>query len=112
MDNVKHTPGPWQAWNSHGGRNMRRWRVGSLGKTAGITLPVASLANEDDGVSGDEQVANAYLIEAAPDLLAALRLVESSLSAYRATGAFTPGQPSGWLMAQVADAIAKAEGRG
>ncbi len=47
---------------------------------------------------------------AAPDLLAALRLAESSLSTYAKTGAFTAGQPSGWLLRQLSAAIARAEG--
>lgn len=65
---MKHTPKPWEAYNSHRGVIFQRWRVGSKGKALGVTLSVAVLANEDDGVSGDEQVANAHLIAAAPEL--------------------------------------------
>lgn len=55
--------------------------------------------------------ADACLIASAPELLEALRLAQSSLSTYAATGAFTAGQPSGWLLSQLSAAIARAEGR-
>jgi len=45
-----------------------------------------------------------------PELLEALELVESALSTYREIGAFTPGQPSGYLLQKCADAITRAKG--
>lgn len=62
-------------------------------------------------VPREEHEEYARLFAAAPDMLEALRLAQSSLSTYAATGAFTPGQPSGWLLNQLSAAIAKAEGR-
>lgn len=42
------------------------------------------------------------------DLLGAIQLAESALSTYAATGAFTPGQPSEWLLGKLRAAIAAA----
>lgn len=60
-----HTPGPWQEWNLFGSRTMKNWRVGSKA-SPGITTPVAVV---DDSIPSDEQVANARLIAASPELL-------------------------------------------
>jgi hypothetical protein len=75
---VGHTPGPWQEWNTHQGRIMQRWRVGSQGATAGITVPVAEIDNQRG--TTEEQYANARLIAAAPCMLAALRDAEAELT--------------------------------
>lgn len=72
----KHTNGPWEAYNSQGGVIFQRWRVASRGKTKGISIPVAIVTNEDAGIPGDEQAANARLIASAPEMLAALRRLE------------------------------------
>lgn len=67
-----HTPGPWTAYNAHGSTTLRSWRIEERNTTPGIGRPVATVANEDQGRSGDEQVANARLIAASPALLKAL----------------------------------------
>ena len=108
MSEAKHTPGPWEAAPHHSQVWARSTGKGDY--EAGTRIAVAMVGQWDNEPPQDESDANLRLIVAAPDLLAVLRLVESNLSTYRATGAFTPGHPSGWLMAQVADAIAKAKG--
>jgi len=67
-----HTPGPWTTYNSHGTTILRNWRIGESNTTPGVTIPVATVANEDMGRSPEEQYANARLIAAAPQLLDAL----------------------------------------
>lgn len=47
-------------------------------------------------------------IDAAAELLRTVQYAESSLSTYAKTGAFTPGQPSVWLLNQLRLAIATA----
>ena len=64
-----HTPGPWTAYNAHGGTILRNWRIEERNTTPGIGRPVATVANEDTGRSGEEQVANARLIAASPYML-------------------------------------------
>jgi len=108
---AKHTPGPWSL-----DRRSTCWAI--------VDAKGQDLAYQDDaprfhdgepcgsvtsrGRTSKDLEANARLIAAAPDLLAALELAESSLSTYATTGAFTPGQPSGWLLAQLRLAIARA----
>lgn len=96
----KHTPGPWgcvcTSYHAHD------YRITSEN---GLPLPFNSPHNDHS-----EQRANAALIAAAPELLKAVQLAESAMSTYAATGAFTPGQPSGWLLRELRVAIAKAEG--
>jgi len=58
----EHSPLPWIAWNEHGGKVMKSWRVGSQGKTDGIVTPVCVL---DNSVPGYEEYANAQFIEKA-----------------------------------------------
>lgn len=76
-----HTPGPWQEWNLFGSRTMKNWRVGSKA-SPGITTPVAVV---DDSIPSDEQVANARLIAASPDMLAALVTIADRLEAWAET---------------------------
>jgi len=63
----KHTPGSWVAYNRIGNRILGSWRVASesIGQPCGI-------CKMDESLTGDQEVANAKLIAAAPDLLAAL----------------------------------------
>lgn len=75
----RHTPGPWEAWNAHGGTILRNWRIGESNTTPGVVRPIAVVANEDCGRSGDEQAANARLLAAAPDLLVACEAAKSAL---------------------------------
>lgn len=103
-----HTPGPWQvemiAGRFHGGviRSLGVWReyVGGRG------YPQVALATAHDQlISEEERIANATLIAAAPELLAALKALLDELTWRVGDGA--EGEPC--LMAARA-AIAKAEG--
>lgn len=87
---VTHTPGQWRALN---------------GRTATVEVPGGLIDCEDSGESIEESRANARLVAAAPDLLAALRnLIE--LVEVRAPEA------ARWPDVEAArQAIAKAEGR-
>ena len=60
----KHTPGPWTAYNRIGNRILQTWRV---------SCDEGGICQLDDSRTGDQQVANAHLIAAAPALLASLR---------------------------------------
>lgn len=67
---MKHTPGPWRAWNSVGSVILKSWRVGESNTCEGVVRPVAVVSNENR--SSEEELANATLIAAAPELLEAL----------------------------------------
>jgi hypothetical protein len=110
----KHTPGPWEAWNTFGGKIMKQWRIGERNSTPGIVRPVAVICNEDEQRSGDEQTANAALIAASPDLLEALRdLCAPPEGSQKALGLHNGLGQSGGAMQKAYDAaraaIAKAE---
>ena len=62
-----HTPGPWTVFNTH------------LGVGVCATWDVAHCGGFDTNRSRDEEVANARLIAAAPDLLEACRLALTDL---------------------------------
>lgn len=109
-ETAKHTSGPWEAWNAHGGKILNSWRVGERNTTPGVVLPVAVVSNDR---SGDEQIANAQLIAAAPELLAACKVVEpQGMAEFNA-----PDDPVVVIqltrdeLASIRSAIAKAEGR-
>jgi hypothetical protein len=71
MDNVKHTPGPWEIANDmYGIGNMKVYGVEC--KQNGIRQPIANCGWDDRG----ESEANARLIAAAPEMLEALEDVE------------------------------------
>ncbi len=90
---MKHTPGPWTVEEQADGyRNIL-----ADGRFIGYV--------DSEPVIGDG-LANARLIASAPDMLAALRLAESALDTYRTVGAFAPGQPSGWLLHTIREALA------
>lgn len=65
MSDVKHTPGPWRLFMTTDGRKL----IG-IGESTG-----EGIADHGFGTwrSGEEQLANARLIAAAPDLLEALK---------------------------------------
>jgi hypothetical protein len=74
-----HAPGPWTYEGDH---THRQYNIRMLGHMIGghictvNNLPTDVLANRDQGIAA----ANAALIAAAPDLLAALRLAVDTLS--------------------------------
>ena len=66
---TKHTPGPWYVGSgTHEGRNI--YSVASVTDDEGFTYQPIVASAEDDGIKCWD--ANARLIAAAPDLLAAL----------------------------------------
>lgn len=67
----KHTPGPWQEYNQIGNRILNSWRVGSISHSP------AGVCRLDESLTGEEALANAHLIAAAPDLLGELLAVKA-----------------------------------
>ena len=107
---TKHTPGPWSITNT------------IMGSVDPVTLPSSVIAPPYGSVDTicvfsfmtkkkphDEQQANARLIAAAPDLLAALRLLLDGLQTYAPE--FLHGLPKADYIRAARAAIAKAEGR-
>jgi hypothetical protein len=90
MSEAKHTPGPWQ-------------REVGAGRGAWIMGPTKEWAALACGDTDRRAEANARLIAAAPDMLAALKQVEAEMRA-----GF--GSSFGETREQVRRAIAKAEG--
>ena len=101
MDREKerHTPGPWR-FDRGGDQRVNAERVCVALVTRGVDEDC------DENLQGPTFDANAALIAAAPDLLAALKLIES---VYR-QNVVVSDEPSSVLSA-VQAAIAKAEGR-
>lgn len=110
-ERVAHTPGPWQleqiplaAMDDSEGwaRDARFWIVGGpLGEVLGVVHVRPRLAAEAD--------ANANLIAAAPELLAALKAAESAL-AVKASLRDSEQLYVANVLADVRRAIASAEG--
>lgn len=90
MSEAKHTPGPWQA----DGPFVRDG-----------TCSVADARPTHADVTGDEVLANARLIAAAPELLAACKALMDGLDDYWITT-----EKGGLTAANAQAAIAKAEG--
>ena len=98
---TKHTPGPWSSGESRDGR-IRIWPEGSAYVLA--ECPPRCEMVEQGGLTEDR--ANAALMAAAPDLLAACK------SAMRAMNDnLQPGPMDDDAKAALYAAIAKAEGR-
>lgn len=107
--NAKHTNAPWNiCWSEYNGRKV------NFEITASPYGSVRPLCRSDwktdwSEVEGDELVANAHLIAAAPDLHCALSAAQSALKSYQYGNASTE------LAAEIAAfadrALAKAEGR-
>lgn len=97
-----HTPGPWDTQGSDG------WDSEITAEDGRVVICTMEDLNEDD-------IANARLIVAAPDMLAALKSVNKLISEAAMTGFnYADGDwPERLFFSQQAtsDAIAKAEGR-
>lgn len=91
-----HTPGPWRA-----NPGLNRWHVVTTGKPRGQNI---CTLNTDRF----EQQANAYLLAAAPELLAALKLAEEL---YQLGVLNAPGDLYERVHLARKAAIAKAEGQ-
>lgn len=100
-----HTPGPWRSRLSTNAAKALNVEAGTLGHNI-------ALVNRHGNKNLQEAAANARLIAAAPDMLAALKAVvaheDRAAADMREMGADVPELP--W-MPQVKAAIAKAEGR-
>jgi hypothetical protein len=81
MSTPKHTPGPWQVNLTRVDHAIVRWHIAS--EKHGSAFPICEHVIESEP-AGTEQLANAMLIAAAPDLLAAVA---------EFLAAFGPGQP-------------------
>src|SRR5438105_8386535 len=76
---AKHTPGPWivNELTRRGGSGLYRWHISTEeGRDAEViaTVPAPGVDTSHD-LSDPVAEANAYLIAAAPDLLAALQVL-------------------------------------
>jgi len=87
-----HTKGKWKA---------EGWLIVKDVKTPRLRYAIAE-TNLCDGISGNEAKANAHLIAAAPDLLAACKLAVSCMNGYE--------EQKDWTH-QIQEAIAKAEAK-
>lgn len=97
---MKHTPGPWVISSIEDAP-----RTVKIGTGEGGWLGVAQAFGDTD----EEARANAQLITAAPDLLAALCILEREMSAALTDGAY-PEQHK--AVANARAALAKAKGGG
>jgi hypothetical protein len=101
---TQHTPGPWE---SHGCAiyTEETWQEG---KRAGGALVGSTFYDrsdpDSDAIPSDEQIANARLIAAAPEMLEALE----ALAEYWQHG--TPVHPGALVAREAQAAIAKAKG--
>lgn len=77
MPKAQHTPGPWDGPNFNG----HYWDIFPNTETFGGNISVFR-----SGMTDAEVEANAHLIAAAPDLLAALEKLVDDLSFYNASG--------------------------
>jgi hypothetical protein len=93
MNSTAHTPGPWTCFYKP---KYDEWHI-SL-PIAGSSMKLALCA---DGIQSENREADAHLIAAAPDMLAALKRCEEMVS--------TANGPPNWDW--VREVIAKAEGR-
>ena len=71
-EELKHTPGPWAAFQSKPDVGTNYWRIRTASPESGLLDTIGGYCGE----------ANARLIEAAPDLLEALRNIVSVACEY------------------------------
>ena len=72
--NAKHTPGPWSTYTIlQPSENHRGWEIAP--KRGNRVAAVYPMCTEDGSDPSEEAQANARLIAAAPDLLAALKML-------------------------------------
>ena len=97
-----HTPGPWKA---EGPDNFGDWIIVPVAAKLAVAAVVHNLRPDK------EEAANAHLIVAAPDLLAALKRQHDNIRRWLATGVPATEEESKEISDQIDAAIAKAEGR-
>jgi hypothetical protein len=98
-DTMKHTPGPW--------RVVKRPEIGD-GQIASVGAYTKIVSA--DGVSNAEDTANAQLIAAAPEMLAALKTAECEIVTLRARLSEPYRSNMASVQRIIAEALAKAEG--
>jgi len=116
MSAPKHTPGPWIAHPWRHGSNDPRWRVIQLGSSGGS--PGLAVIHPRWNAPADTAEANARLIAAAPELLAALiAMVKTHVNYAIDEREYDEERPNQWLDDQCEEvgkaavaAIAKATG--
>lgn len=98
---AKHTPGPWKFFESTGGDYYRVMQADDP-DISRIALVEVFAPTDTEGDMEEHGKANAHLIAAAPDLLAALKCAKTELEylGYKATGI---------LLHEINAAISKAE---
>ena len=79
----RHTPGPWTVGELRPRSESRPPFLPILSTVDGITYHAAQVGTFD--VPSDEQVANAYLIAEAPEMLAAIKTALHSIEQARRT---------------------------
>lgn len=116
MNTNAHTPGPWTADEHRDGLDIRP-ALGSPADAAKIRPCIGYVpkvrfdgAGADCGQTPDEQRANARLIAAAPELLAALEAVMVFSDAHACECCTVAGLKSTCPFCQAESAIAKAKG--
>jgi len=82
-----HTPGPWLVWDSKGTARIDH-TTGVYRQPDSDDERIIALCDQDLLLSSDEQLANARLIAAAPELLEALEELDRLLD-YTKSGAFS-----------------------
>jgi hypothetical protein len=102
MNKATHTKGPWHIGQGNGEGSIFCESGRTRLESGGTTLyPICDIAR---GWDEAEDQANAHLIAAAPDLLAAARLANEELLALGAGSSGSPALRALW------EAIAKTEG--
>lgn len=107
MTNATHTPGPWKVDTGNDGDGIRVYQQRCRPELHGAQPLIAALDPGRDwiAVPDTELGYNALLISAAPDLLAALKIVSNCVP--DSEGGTTLGT---WEMQRVRAAIRKAKG--
>lgn len=105
----KHTPGPWATGPMEGSQGCRIWQTDTQGNVKSIVG--FCLQSKPSRELDEETEANARLIAAAPELLAALVGAEKAL--VKALPLLPPDKEAvfcGEWLAEIRDAIAQATG--
>lgn len=107
---TKHTPGPWRIGKTSGWSGTEVKAIASVAWCAKASS-YSSSWGESQEISADEALANAHLIAAAPDLLAACEACMTLLVRYE-NKSIAPEVGTGAAINAAHAAIAKARGQG
>jgi hypothetical protein len=109
---MSHAPGPWNVYLDQGTGKVAGAFPG-ISDANGNTIVLFGEADEGDlGIHGDDPIANAHLIAAAPDLLAASKKLWALIDdiGTNPLGSENDRVFARWEFAELREAIAKAEG--